>query len=136
MKTQQKQQGVSLVAAIFLMVTLASLGTYIASITTFQNVSSTLSLQYSRAYSAALGGIEWAAWYVRTNDACASNADATFTIGQLNVEQDSCSATSVTEGNSTYNIFLIEYTASTIDASFGDPEFASSTIRSKIMGQP
>ena len=127
-----RQRGVSLVAAIFVMVVLAALGGYIASITVFQQVGTTLSLQSARARAAAFSGVDWGVWYVRTNDVCVGSAS--FTIGQFTVTQDSCTEYSVTEGVSTYKLFNMQYTASTTGSSFGSSDYASRTQRAMVLG--
>ncbi len=114
------------------MVILAALGGYIASITVFQHTGTTLSVQTARAHAAAASGIEWGIWYVRTNDVCAGATS--FTIGQFTVTQDSCSATAVTEGTSTYNVFDLQYTASSTGSSFGNNGFASRSRRAMVVG--
>ncbi len=127
-----RQRGVSLVAAIFVMVTLAALGGYIASISVFQHAGSTLSMQGSRASAAAASGVDWGIWYVRTNDICAGATS--FAIGQFTVAQDSCTEYSVTEGASSYKVFDLQYTASTTGSSFGSSDFASSSHRTMVVG--
>lgn len=54
-----RQSGFSLVTAIFLMVVLAGLGIFIASISMMQHTSSALDVEGSRAFQAARAGIEW-----------------------------------------------------------------------------
>lgn len=127
-----RQRGISLVAVIFVMVILAALGGYLVSVTVFQQAATIFSLQGARALAAASSGIEWGVWYVRTNDACAGATS--FTIGQFTVTQNSCSATSITEGVSTYNVFELQYTASSTGSSFGNSDFASRTLRATVLG--
>ncbi|MEN3367731.1 MAG: biosis protein MshP [Burkholderiales bacterium] len=55
----RRQQGFTMVSAIFLLVVLAGLGVAIANISVMQNTSSSLDLQGTRAYQAARAGIEW-----------------------------------------------------------------------------
>ena len=54
-----RQRGFSIVAAIFILVALAVLGTYIVSVTSNRSVALALDLLGSRAYQAARAGIEW-----------------------------------------------------------------------------
>lgn len=126
------QRGVSLIGAIFVMVILAALGSYIATITVFQHTGTALSLQSARALAAAQSGVDWGIWYVRTNNSCAGSTS--FTIGQFTVVQNACTATAVTEGVTGYNIFELQYTASSTGLAFGDPAFASRTLHATVVG--
>ena len=128
----QRQRGVSLVGAIFVMVLLAALASYIATVSVFQHSGTALSVQSARALAAASSGLEWGIWYVRNNNSCAGPTN--FTIGQFTVTQSSCNATAVTEGVSSYNIFELRYTASSTGRSFGNPDFASRTVRATVVG--
>ena len=129
-----RQRGVSLIAAIVVVVILAALAGFIASISVFQHSGNTLSLQNSRALAAARSGIEWGIWYVRNNNTCPSNPGASFTVGQFSVSMDSCSRDDVTEGISSYRIFRLEYSASSSGLSFGNPAYASRTLTATVLG--
>lgn len=59
-----RQSGFSVVAAIFLLVVLATLAVIIASVTGIQQASSQLDILGARAYQAARTGIEWGAYQV------------------------------------------------------------------------
>lgn len=61
---RKAQSGFSLIAAIFLLVVLALMGTLIVSITGMQSASGQLDLSGVRAYQAARVGTEWAAYKV------------------------------------------------------------------------
>jgi MSHA biogenesis protein MshP len=61
---RKPQIGFSLIAAIFLLVVLALMGTLIVSITGMQSASGQLDLSGVRAYQAARAGTEWAAYRV------------------------------------------------------------------------
>src|SRR5207302_6377751 len=58
------QRGFSLVAAIFLLVVLALMGVFIASVTGLQSASGQLDVSGVRAYQGARAGMEWAAYQV------------------------------------------------------------------------
>jgi len=65
---RRPQSGFSLIAAIFLLVVLALMGTLIVSITSMQSASGQLDLSGVRAYQAARAGTEWAAYQVLDPD--------------------------------------------------------------------
>jgi len=58
------ESGFVLPTAIFLLVVLAALATYMVSLSRTSHISSALDIQGARAYQAARAGIEWAAWQV------------------------------------------------------------------------
>lgn len=60
----RSESGFVLPSAIFLVVVLAALGTYLASLSRTSHQSGVLDVQGARAYQAARAGIEWAAWQV------------------------------------------------------------------------
>ena len=73
--TDKRQRGFSLVAAIFLLVVIAALGTFAVTLSTTQQQSSALDVQGARAYQAARAGIEWGAYRILRNAAtCAAVA--------------------------------------------------------------
>lgn len=59
MRKHSRQRGVSLVAAIFLVVVLAFLAVAIVTVTTTQQAAFGLDVQGTRAYQAARSGVEW-----------------------------------------------------------------------------
>jgi MSHA biogenesis protein MshP len=79
---RNRMQGVSLLTAIFLLVVIAVLGAYIASVSTTQHTTANLDVQGSNAYQAAYAGIQFGAYQVLQNGgACA----ATTSIGLTGV---------------------------------------------------
>lgn len=82
MKFARKQDGISLITAIFLIVVLAALGAFLVTVSGLQQASSALDLQGSRAYQAARAGIEWGAFRALRNGACdTASAATTFVPG-------------------------------------------------------
>jgi Tfp pilus assembly protein PilX len=78
----RRQQGFSLVTAIFLLVVLAGLGAVMATFFTNQQQSSALDVMGSRAYQAARAGIEWAVYdttVLKTGTLTSTTASATVT---------------------------------------------------------
>ena len=60
----ERQAGFSIIAAIFLVVVLALLAAFIASVTGMQQSSGQLDVLGARAYQSARAGMEWSAWQV------------------------------------------------------------------------
>jgi MSHA biogenesis protein MshP len=59
-RIRQMQRGFAAVAAIFLVVVLAALGSFMLTFSNTQQITSAQDLQGSRAYWAARAGLEWA----------------------------------------------------------------------------
>jgi len=68
---KKRQQGFSIISAIFLIVVLAFLGIAMVSFSTSQHESSAMDVMGTRAYQAAKAGIEWGAYQVLPNSAAA-----------------------------------------------------------------
>ena len=123
--------GFSLVSAIFLVVVLASLGAYMATMNSIQHTTTALSLQASRAWFAARSGMEWAIYFVRTNDACPTTPTS-FSVAGFAVAVTSCTAYPAVEGAVNYNLFALELTATR--GTFGQPDFVSRALRATVLG--
>lgn len=83
MNPSQPQHGFAIVSAIFLVVILAALGAFMASLSATSHSASSLDVQGARAYQAARAGIEWAAWQGLQNAAayaCATTGASTDTL--------------------------------------------------------
>lgn len=124
-------RGFSLVSAIFLVVVLASLGGYMATMNSIQHTTTALSLQASRAWFAARSGMEWAIFFVRTNDACPT-IPTSFPVAGFAVEVTSCTPYPAVEGADNYNLFALELMAT--QGAFGQPDFVSRALRSTVLG--
>lgn len=75
---RQRQRGIGIVTAIFLLVTLAALAVAMVGIFSSQQASSALDVLGARAYLAAKAGAEWGVFQVRRNNVC--NASTTFAM--------------------------------------------------------
>lgn len=67
----RRQQGFSLVSAIFLLVVIAAIGTFSVTLSISQQQGAALDVLGSRAYQASRTGIEWAAFQITQNSAVA-----------------------------------------------------------------
>ena len=75
------RRGFALISAIFLLVTLAALGAFIAVVTTTAHVGSALDIATVRSYFAARAGAEWGA--AKTADLAFCAANPSNNIGML-----------------------------------------------------
>lgn len=73
----KSQHGITLIGAIFVLIIVSLLGTYLLSIAGVQRQTSLLALQAARAYQAANAGIEWGAFQIINNS---GNCPASTTL--------------------------------------------------------
>jgi MSHA biogenesis protein MshP len=125
-----KARGMSLVAALFLIVVIAALGAFAVRIGMGQQQTVNLSLLGSRAMAAANAGIEWSA--ARAFDDTApncSNGTLTLTQGALSGFAVDVTCESVAyPGEGT--LFVIE--AVSRFGSYGQPDYASRRVRARF----
>ena len=75
-----RHRGFAVVSALFIVVALAALGAFIATVSSTQHVGNALDIEGARAYQAARAGVEWGA----ANALLAGNCAAANNIGPLN----------------------------------------------------
>ncbi len=132
---RKKQSGFSLVTAIFLLVILSILGTYMAAMSIIQNQSTALSVQGVRAWYATVSGLEWASDYIFDpalgNNNCPA-AGTSFTVEGFTVEVTACTKSTHTEAGDTYDIFDVSISADR--GSFGEVDYVQRSLRATIGG--
>lgn len=110
-----RQSGFSLVSAIFVIVILSLIGSYIVSLSTLTNASSNLASLGVKAYYAAKSGLEWSIYRVAPLGGVSpfncptSPTTLTFTQGGLIGLSAlvTCTSSSFTEYGTTYKVFQI-----------------------------
>jgi MSHA biogenesis protein MshP len=125
------QQGFSLVAAIFLLVVLAGLGTYAVRLNTLQQQTVTAALRGAQAYEAARTGAAWAAYRAVNAGVCAGatlNLTEGATAGfRVSVQ---CSQSSHVEGAATVRVFVLDVRAEA--GVYGGPDYVSRRLQTKV----
>ncbi|MEQ1597772.1 MAG: hypothetical protein ABL880_00245 [Methylotenera sp.] len=120
------QQGFLLPAAIFILVILAALGAYALNITSIQQATSTQDVQGARAYQAARGGVEWAAYQVlapgTTALANCPVSPSTISVDNFSVVITCSRSTDYFEQGTDHTIAIYDVTAT---ANFGTTGTAS-----------
>lgn len=128
-----RQRGFSLVTAIFLLVVLAILGSYMALMSLTQNQSTALSVQGARAWYAAVSGYHWLSDYIfdpaRGNLDCPSPLP-TFTVEGFTLTVTDCTKTTVTESGSSYPVFDVAVKASR--GNYGEVDYVQRTLRATL----
>jgi len=126
-----RQNGFSLVSAVFLLVVLAGLGVYAVRINTLQQQTVTAGLRAAQAFQAARTGVAWGAYRALNAGLCA-NGTLTLAEGatagfRVAVQ---CSQTTHTEGTSTIRVFVFDVRAEA--GTYGGPDYVSRRLQSKI----
>ena len=127
---RRRDGGFSLLTALFLLVVVSGLAAYMVNLATAQHLSSALTVQNSRAYFAALSGLEWTADQVRNNPAACPAVPTGFSADGFMIRLVACTRSVITEAGSTYALFDV-----TVDANrgaFGDWDFVSRSIRATL----
>lgn len=134
------QQGFAIMAALFLMVALATLGAIMLTVSNTQQLDLAQDVQGTRAYWAAQGGIEWAlasvvasvpvAPAVAPEVAC----PVTPSPAQLNgfALVVSCTKTHFDEGGAIVHIFKFTSVASTPDKTAGSLGFIERSVSASM----
>jgi MSHA biogenesis protein MshP len=129
-----RQRGFALVAAIFLIVVLSSLGLYMVRISGIQHQTVNVALLGARAFHAARTGIEWGVYQALVGNCTTETLN--LTEGGLNgfVVDVTCGSTSHTETGDTYNIFVIDVEARA--GTYGSPDYVSRRIQATLTDAP
>ncbi len=112
------QRGFAIVSAIFLLVVLAALGGFIATVSTNQQIGAALDVMGARAYQAARSGTEWGLYQALKASSCAASTDIGVLDGiavTVNCSVVASSSTATTESGIGV-IYSISATACNIPA--------------------
>ncbi len=130
-----RERGFALVAAIFLIVVLALLGTFIVRISGVQHHTVNIALLGARAFEAARTGIEWGAFQALDSASCGTNT-LNLTEGGLDGfgVDVTCTSSTHTETGNTYNVYLIDVEATA--GTYGTPDYVSRRMQATITDAP
>lgn len=126
--TAPPQQGFALIPALFLIVVLGALALVAIRVGSGQQQTVIMSLQETRALSAAQTGIEWGAYQSVKNHSCAASTALSLTEGALNgfAVVVTCTATIFTDGAATSFSYVLKSTAST--GTYGQPGYVHRAV--------
>lgn len=104
-----RNRGFALMAALFIIVTLAAIGAYLLTISTGQVAAASQDEQAARAYQAARAGIDWGAYQVLINSSCVPSQTIPLQQGLLGfwVKVDCTSIPPETEGSASIAPYLL-----------------------------
>lgn len=125
-----KQQGMTLIGAIFILVIVGLLGQFLVTISNTQRQTSLMAIQSARAYQSANAGIEWAIAQIVHHDSCAASTALTLpnTIFDVTVscQQQGSYIEDVTETR------IYQLSSKSEYRQFGEPDYVSRTIEATI----
>jgi len=122
--------GFTLVQAIFVLVVLGMLGTYMVTLSSVQQNIATQGLLQSRAYQAAHGGLEWGIKSVIDSSSCFNPTPANFDLDGFAVEVSCLNGGSYDEGGVVSNTYTLSSTATF--AIFSSIDYVSRTLEVTI----
>ena len=124
--------GFTLIQAIFIVVVLGLLGSFMVAMFQVQTLTPTLANQGIRAYYAAKSGLEWGKNHTLSNDACFTDGK-TLSLNAFQVEM-SCQEGTYTEGSKTYKWFRLNAIAE--HGSPGDMDYARRKLTMQLVSEP
>lgn len=125
-------RGFSLISTLFLLVVVSSLAGYLVNLSIAQQYSTALTVSALRGRHAALSGLEWVAYRINNVSSSCPAVPTSMTIEGFNVSLTSCTASSITEGLATYNLF--DVTVNAERGAFGDADYVNLAIRATLRG--
>lgn len=125
------QRGFSLVAAVFIIVVLALLGTSMVFLGVLERETVSAAIQGSRAYHAARSGVEAGLFLAVSSSGPGTCGDSNYNLGVdglngFNVAVN-CSAATHRELATNYSVYVITSTATT--GAFGTPDYYQRVLR-------
>jgi len=131
----RRQRGAALIAAIFLLVVLAALGTFAMRINLGQQHDARLELQQLRAQAALDAGIEYAAARLLASGAnnCANLASLANLLGGFSVTFNNCQYVQETINGVAVHVHSVDIVTSS--GAYGTPDFVfRQTLGVRIVG--
>ena len=134
---KRRQRGISLVAAIFLIVVIALLASFAVTAGTSKLGALNQLLLADRAAAAAHAGAEWGAYRARVAGVCPAPPGVTFNIAQgaLRGFRVTVSCTSTTHAPPA-NWYVRDITAFAQYGNFGASEYAARTAYARVSNAP
>ncbi|PWB49925.1 MAG: hypothetical protein C3F18_09625 [Nitrosomonadales bacterium] len=129
-RIRQSQRGFTMVAAIFLLVTLAALGAFMLTFSSTQHVTSAQDVQGSRAYWAARAGLEWAISSVKAAPASCPAVPSPFNVDGFSLAV-ACARQVYAEGGASRTTFSITSMA-TSGGAVGSPGYIERSVSAMV----
>jgi MSHA biogenesis protein MshP len=124
------QRGFTMVAAIFLLVTLAALGAFMLTFSSTQHLTSAQDVQGSRAYWAARAGLEWAISSAKAAPAACPAVPSPFNVDGFSLAV-TCARQDYAEGGASRAMFSITSMA-TSGGVVGSPGYIERSVSATV----
>ena len=129
-----RQRGISLVAAIFLLVVLAGLGAFAVRLGLLLHQTVSSGLLAAQAFHAARAGVGWAAHRAINTGWCASASVTLSEAGAAGFDiAVSCTQTTHSEGGATLDVFVISVLAER--GTYGSADYVSRRLEAKVTNE-
>jgi MSHA biogenesis protein MshP len=126
----KNQKGITLIGAIFVLIIVSLLGSYLVKIYSVQQKTSVLALQIARAYQTANAGIEWGIANVVNNGSCEASTSLTPNIDNFSVTVTCQQLGSYSENINTKIVYSI--TAKSEYSDYSNPDYISRRMQTTI----
>ncbi len=143
MKRFVRQAGFTLITAIFLLVVLAGLMSYLVNISVVQHSTVAMSIQGARAMQAARSALEYGVFRALDSGTCNASETVTFAGDGVGLQAFSvdltCAASVHSEGATLVNFYELVATATSGSYASGanaSPDYVSRRIRVTVSNQP
>lgn len=132
-----KQAGFSIVMAIFILVVLSLLGSYMVNLSGVQHATSTYAIQGARAYQSARAGVEWAVAIISaggtSTSICNTITAAPLSFSGINGFSVSLTCTPQTFSEGTDNPIVYNITALSEYGAYNSANYISRNIAVSII---
>lgn len=125
--SRAKQSGLSIIAAIFMLVLLAALAAFMLTFSVVSNVTQAQDIQGSRAYWAAHSGVEWGVYRVLQDNACAAT---TLPLSGFTVSVTCTLSGPYLEGSS--NVYIYRITATANQGTLGSVGYVERQLQATV----
>lgn len=130
-RSMRHTEGFTLISALFVVVVVASLAVYLATLSTAQHTSSALSVRASQAMYIAQSGIDWVAYRLAQGDSCAA-IPSLLSVDGYDLAIENCTTQTVSEGGASYPLHAIAVNASI--GTYGESGFVSRRLSVTLAG--
>jgi MSHA biogenesis protein MshP len=125
----RSQKGFSLITALFILLVLAALGTFMVTMSGVQSRTSLWAFQGAQAYHAARSGLEWGTFQA-LNSSCV--ASTTLNVGNFNVTLQCQAQGAIAEGGQSYYVYQLTSLAEW--GTYGNGDYISRLLRARVTG--
>lgn len=131
----RRQHGISVIAAIFLLLLFAALAAFMANLSGMSSLGAAQDVQGERAFHAAQGGLEWGIHQVLVPPAASCAASTPLSLGDFNVEVSCQAFGPYTEAGQTFSLYRLRARACShgcLPAAVGSSGFVEREVQATV----